>query len=94
VPLFNEPERWEYGINIDFVGKAVEAVSGKKLDAYLKDHIFTPADQDMRLPATSLPASKLTSSECRNWSRKKWQSNPDLSLIRKRRLRSLWQYAE
>ena len=36
VPLFNEPgERWEYGINIDFVGKAVEAVSGKKLDAYL-----------------------------------------------------------
>jgi CubicO group peptidase (beta-lactamase class C family) len=26
----------------DFVGKAVEAVSGKKLDAYLKDHIFTP----------------------------------------------------
>jgi methyl acetate hydrolase len=43
VPLFADPgERWEYGINIDFVGKAVEAVSGKKLDAYLKDHIFTP----------------------------------------------------
>jgi methyl acetate hydrolase len=42
VPLFNEPgERWEYGINIDFVGKAVEAVSGKRLDAYLKDHITT-----------------------------------------------------
>ena len=30
--------RWEYGINIDFVGKAVEAVSGKRLDAYLRDH--------------------------------------------------------
>ena len=42
-PLANEPgQKWEYGINIDFVGKAVEAVSGKKLDAYLKDHIFTP----------------------------------------------------
>jgi methyl acetate hydrolase len=42
-PLFNDPgERWEYGINIDFVGKAVEAASGRKLDAYLKDHIFTP----------------------------------------------------
>jgi CubicO group peptidase (beta-lactamase class C family) len=41
VPLFQDPgERWEYGINIDFVGKAVEAASGKKLDAYLKDHIF------------------------------------------------------
>jgi len=43
VPLFQDPgERWEYGINIDFVGKAVEAASGKKLDAYLKDHIFAP----------------------------------------------------
>jgi CubicO group peptidase (beta-lactamase class C family) len=43
VPLFADPgERWEYGINLDFVGKAVEAASGKKLDAYLKDHIFTP----------------------------------------------------
>jgi methyl acetate hydrolase len=42
-PLFNDPgERWEYGINIDFVGKAVEAASGKKLDAYLRDHIFSP----------------------------------------------------
>lgn len=42
-PLFADPgERWEYGINIDFVGKAVEAASGKRLDTYLKDHIFTP----------------------------------------------------
>ena len=42
-PLVFEPgERWEYGINIDWVGKAVEAASGKRLDAYLKDHIFTP----------------------------------------------------
>ncbi len=43
IPLVFDPgERWEYGINIDFVGKAVEAASGKRLDAYLKDHIFTP----------------------------------------------------
>ena len=34
--------RWEYGTNIDFVGKAVEAVSGKRLDAYLRDHLFAP----------------------------------------------------
>jgi methyl acetate hydrolase len=26
----------------DFVGKAVEAVSGKRLDAYLRDNLFTP----------------------------------------------------
>lgn len=43
LPLASDPgERWEYGINIDWVGKAVEAVSGKRLDVYLKDHIFTP----------------------------------------------------
>jgi methyl acetate hydrolase len=43
LPLMTDPgTRWEYGINIDYVGKAVEAVSGKKLDAYLRDHVFNP----------------------------------------------------
>jgi methyl acetate hydrolase len=42
-PLASDPgTRWEYGINIDFVGKAVEAASGKRLDAYLRDHLFAP----------------------------------------------------
>jgi methyl acetate hydrolase len=42
-PLMTDPgTRWEYGISIDFVGKAVEAASGKRLDAYLRDHLFTP----------------------------------------------------
>jgi methyl acetate hydrolase len=42
-PLVTEPgTRWEYGINLEFVGKAVEAASGKRLDAYLRDHLFTP----------------------------------------------------
>ena len=42
-PIASDPgTRWEYGTNIDFVGKAVEAASGKKLDAYLRDHLFTP----------------------------------------------------
>jgi methyl acetate hydrolase len=42
-PIMSDPgTRWEYGINIDFVGKAVEAVSGQRLDAYLRDHIFAP----------------------------------------------------
>jgi methyl acetate hydrolase len=42
-PITTDPgTRWEYGINIDFVGKAVEAVSGKRLDAYLRDYVFTP----------------------------------------------------
>ncbi len=42
-PLAFDPGTgWEYGINIDFVGKAVEAVSGQTLDAYLRQNIFTP----------------------------------------------------
>jgi methyl acetate hydrolase len=43
LPLMTEPgTRWEYGINIDFVGKAVEAVTDKRLDGYLRDHLFAP----------------------------------------------------
>jgi CubicO group peptidase (beta-lactamase class C family) len=42
-PLASDPgTRWEYGINIDFVGKAVEAASGKRLDTYLRDQLLTP----------------------------------------------------
>jgi methyl acetate hydrolase len=42
-PVMTDPgTRWEYGTNIDFVGKAVEAASGKRLDAYLRDNVFTP----------------------------------------------------
>ncbi|ANV98964.1 serine hydrolase domain-containing protein [Bradyrhizobium icense] len=42
-PIMSEPgTRWEYGTNIDFVGKAVEAVTGTRLDAYLRDNMLTP----------------------------------------------------
>jgi methyl acetate hydrolase len=42
-PLAFDPgDRWEYGINYDYVGKAVEAVSQKRLDVYMRDHIFAP----------------------------------------------------
>ncbi len=42
-PIATDPgTRWEYGTNIDFVGKAIEAVSGKRLDAYLRDSMLAP----------------------------------------------------
>ncbi len=42
-PLLSDPgERWEYGINIDWAGKMVETVSGKRLGAYLQEHVFEP----------------------------------------------------
>ena len=43
VPLLYDPgERWGYGINIDWVGRIVEAVSGQKLGAYLTQHVLAP----------------------------------------------------
>jgi len=62
-PLTFDPgERWDYGINMDWAGKAVEAVSGKRLESYLRDRILAPlhmvdttfvlrADQRARLAA-------------------------------------------
>jgi len=42
-PLIADPgTRWEYGINIDFAGKLVEALSGKRLDVYLAEHLLGP----------------------------------------------------
>jgi CubicO group peptidase (beta-lactamase class C family) len=42
-PLVFEPgQRWEYGINIDWAGKAVEKVSGRSLEDYFKAYIFGP----------------------------------------------------
>jgi len=42
-PLAFDPgERWEYGINIDFAGKMVEKVTGKRLEAYFRESIFEP----------------------------------------------------
>ena len=40
--LFDPGERWEYGINIDWAGKMVEAVSGQKLGQYMQDNILGP----------------------------------------------------
>jgi methyl acetate hydrolase len=43
LPLaFDPDERWEYGINIDWVGKAVERASGQKLGDYFAEHLFGP----------------------------------------------------
>ena len=43
LPLVSDPgEQWEYGIALDFAGKAVEAVSGQTLSLYMQDNIFSP----------------------------------------------------
>ena len=40
--VFDPGERWEYGINTDWVGRIVEAVSGESLEAYFREHICGP----------------------------------------------------
>ena len=43
MPLVFDPgDKWEYGVNIDWVGRIVESVSGQPIDAYFKDRIFGP----------------------------------------------------
>jgi methyl acetate hydrolase len=43
LPLAFDPgQRWEYGINIDWIGKAVERVSGQRLGDYFAEHLFGP----------------------------------------------------
>jgi CubicO group peptidase (beta-lactamase class C family) len=43
LPLVFDPgEKWDYGINIDWVGKAVERVSGQLLGDYFAEHLFGP----------------------------------------------------
>jgi methyl acetate hydrolase len=42
-PLTFDPgERWQYGIGIDWVGKAVEAATGQRLGRYMKDNLLDP----------------------------------------------------
>ncbi len=40
--LFDPGDAWEYGMSSDWVGLAVEAASGQRLDAYVAEHITGP----------------------------------------------------
>src|SRR5215831_18339097 len=43
LPLTFDPgAKWDYGINIDWVGKAVERVSGQVLGDFFAEHLFGP----------------------------------------------------
>ena len=43
LPLAFDPgTRWEYGVNIDWAGKVLEAVTGDTLDAYMQKNILGP----------------------------------------------------
>lgn len=42
-PLLFEPgAQWIYGTGVDWLGRLVERLSGKNLEAYFRDHVFSP----------------------------------------------------
>ncbi len=44
--LFDPGERWHYSTSTDVVGRLIEVVSGQKLEAYFRQHIFAPLRMD------------------------------------------------
>ncbi|MCK9249098.1 MAG: beta-lactamase family protein [Solirubrobacteraceae bacterium] len=47
VPLASDPGTiWDYGTSTDWLGLAVEQVSGQPLDAYLREHVLEPLGID------------------------------------------------
>jgi CubicO group peptidase (beta-lactamase class C family) len=47
LPLIADPgEVWNYGINTDWLGQVIEAVSGQDLSSYLAEHVFRPLGMD------------------------------------------------
>ncbi len=58
VPLIFAPGTdWSYGISTDVLGRVVEVVSGKTLDVYFQERIFSPLE--MTDTGFSVPADKL-----------------------------------
>jgi CubicO group peptidase (beta-lactamase class C family) len=46
-PLVNDPGTiWEYGVNVDWLGLAVERLSGQTLGEYLSEHVYGPLGMD------------------------------------------------
>lgn len=67
LPLTFDPgERWDYGINIDWVGKAVERVSGQRLGDYFAEHLFAPIGmQDTAFRLTDRHRARLAAMHAR-----------------------------
>jgi methyl acetate hydrolase len=56
--LFDPGERWHYSTSTDVAGRLVEAVSGKKLEDYFREHIFAPlkmSDTSYNVPEAKGP---------------------------------------
>jgi methyl acetate hydrolase len=68
LPLVFDPgDKWDYGINIDWVGKAVERASGQRLGEYFAQHLFAPLGiKDTAFRLTSEHRSRLAAMHARS----------------------------
>lgn len=56
MPLMFDPgERWEYSVSTDWVGRAVEAVTGERLGAYMAREVFAPLGMTQTAFRDALP---------------------------------------
>ncbi len=44
--MFDPGDHWLYGVSTDWLGRVIEAVSGQRLDAYLREHVLDPLQMD------------------------------------------------
>ena len=60
-PLAFDPgERWDYGLGIDWLGQMVEAVDGRRIDAFCREEIFEPLGMpDTNFEVTESMANRL-----------------------------------
>jgi len=67
LPLVFDPgDRWDYGINIDWAGKAVERASGQSLGDFFAEHIFGPVGMtDTGFAVTPNRRARLTAMHAR-----------------------------
>ena len=66
-PLVFEPgERWDYGIGIDWLGQVVEAVDGRRIDAFCREEILDPLGMsDTNFEVTDNMANRLADIQAR-----------------------------
>jgi methyl acetate hydrolase len=56
MPLMFDPgDRWEYSVGTDWVGQAIEAVTGQRLGDYLTEHVLAPLGMHATFFRDALP---------------------------------------
>lgn len=82
LPLIHDPgARFTYGLNTDVLGYLVEVISGKTLDAFCKERIFSPLgmkDTYFYLPESKFPRLSKLYGEDANQKNKKYNSSESL----------------